>query len=119
MIPKFVGIFRETVFMNRETKKWASLPFWPIIFMCINWILGFMTFSVPVNNIPIVASTLVTISLWLKKPWHIKLLLCFASLLFLIYDLFVGSWVGVLSESISVLSILIYFIKTRSVKNGK
>jgi hypothetical protein len=117
MIPNFVGIFRETVFMNRETKKWAAMPFWPIIFMCINWTLGFMTFSAPVNIIPIVASTLVTVSLWLKKTWHIKLLLCSASLLFLIYDLFVDSWIGVLSESISILSIIIYFIKTRRVRN--
>lgn len=117
MIPNFVGIFREAVFMNRESKKWASMPFWPIVFMGINWILGFRTFSAPVNIIPIFASTMVTVSLWLKKTWQIKLLLCFASLLFLVYDLFVNSWIGVISESISILSIMIYLIKMRRVEN--
>ena len=43
MIPNFVGIFRELIFINRKTKKWASIILWPILFILINWAFGFRT----------------------------------------------------------------------------
>lgn len=113
MIPNFVGIFRELVFVKRESKAWADSSVWPIIFVLINWALGLRTFSSPVNLLPICASSVVTVSLWLKRPDLTKLLTVPVCICFLIYDIFVGSWAGVVNESISILSIIIYFIKRR------
>jgi len=112
-IPNFVGVFRELVFINRESKRWASLPFLPIIFILINWALGFTTFNSPINILPIAASTFVTISLWCRKPLLTKIISVPVSLTFLIYDIFVGSWVGVINESLAIISIIISFIKNK------
>nr|MBQ4317652.1 YgjV family protein [Clostridia bacterium] len=113
IVPNFVGIFRELVFMQRDKKKWASLPVVPVVFIIVNWCIGFSTFASPVNILPIAASTFVTISLWLRKPRLTKLISVPVSLTFLIYDIFVGSWIGVINESIAISSIIISFIRDR------
>ena len=117
MIPNFVGIFREVIFLNRDNKKWANSFLWPIMFIMINWILGVRTFQSPINILPITASTFVTVSLWCKIPRLTKFISAPVSVAFMIYDFFVGSYVGVLNESIAIFSIVLYFIKDN--KAGK
>ena len=111
MIPNLVGIFREMVFVNRKSQKWASWICWPMIFIGINWLLGFRTFSSWFNLLPITASTFVTISLWIDNPRLTKLISIPISAAFLIYDLFVGSYIGMINEAVSMISIAIYFLK--------
>jgi len=113
MIPNFVGIFRELVFIQRKDKKWANIIIWPILFILINWGLAIRTFSSIYNLLPITASTFVTVSLWINNPRLTKLISIPISIAFLIYDIFVASYIGIINESISVVSIVIYFIKER------
>lgn len=110
-IPNFVGIFRELVFVNRENKKWANLTLWPFVFIIANLLLGLRTFAAPINLLPILGSAFVTIALWLKKPILTKIMSFPVSTAFLIYDIFVGSIIGIISESISLISIIIALIK--------
>ena len=113
MIPNFVGIFRELIFIKRKDKKWAGLIIWPVIFILINWCLGFRTFNNWFNILPIAASTFVTISLWIDNPRLTKLISVPVSTAFLIYDIFIGSYIGVINESIAIVSILISFSKEK------
>lgn len=106
-IPNFVGIFRELVFVNRKEKNWADKIIWPIFFISVNLTLGIVTMKSYINFLPIVASVFVTISLWLKNPLLTKIISFPVSCSFLIYDIFVESWVGVFNESLSLISILI------------
>ncbi len=117
IVPNFIGIFRECVFVNRENKKWASSFVWPIVFILANWFLAAFSFKSPINILPIAASSLVTVSLWLKKPRLTKLLSIPVSVSFLIYDIFVGSIIGIINESIAIISIIIYFLKEQ--RNNK
>lgn len=111
IVPNAVGIARELVFIRREDKKWANKPFIPFLFIAINWCVGALTFARPINILPIAASTFVTISLWLRRPRLTKLILIPVSVTFLIYDLFVCSYIGVVNESLAIASIIINFIK--------
>ncbi len=113
MVPNFVGIFRELVFMQRDKKRWASRWFIPVLFILVNWGIGFTTFRSPINILPIAASTFVTVSLWLRKPRLTKILSIPVSLTFLIYDLIIGSYIGMVNESIAIVSIVISFIRQR------
>lgn len=121
MIPNMVGIFRELVFVKRDESKWANCAVWPVLFILLNWGLGISTFKTAINILPITASTFVTISLWYRKPHITKIISFPVSAAFLIYDCFVGSYVGIANESIAMLSIILYFvkhIKRRAEKNG-
>lgn len=111
MIPNAVGIFREIVFINRKDKKWAACVVWPIFFILLNWALGFRTFHSWYNLLPIVASTFVTVSLWIDNPKLTKLITIPISTAFLIYDIIIGSYIGIINETVSIFSIALYFIR--------
>ncbi len=113
IIPNFIGIFRELIFVKREEKSWANKIVWPILFIALGWCLGIFTFKSPINILPITASTFVTISFWVKRPTLTKIISVPVCLAFLVYDIFVGSYIGIVNESISVVSIVISFIKNK------
>lgn len=113
MIPNVIGIFRELVFMRRKESGCASSIFWPILFILCGWGLGALTFGAAYQLLPILASSFVTLSLWLKNPRLTKLISIPVCLAFLIYDCFIGSHVGIFNESLSVLSILLSFYKEK------
>ena len=115
MIPNFVGIFRELVFVNR--KKWTNSPLWAVLFIAINFAWGISSYNCWYDILPIIASAVVTISLWIDNPRLMKLISIPVSLAFFMYDLFVLSYVGMINESIAVMSIIIYFIKNSRRKN--
>ena len=112
MIPNFVGIFREIIFVNRKTKKWASSSLWVVLFITVNFVLGICSYEKWYDIMPIIASAFVTISLWIDNPRLMKLISIPVSLAFFIYDIFVLSYVGIINESIAIVSIIIYIIKS-------
>lgn len=106
-IPNFVGIFRELIFLQRDKdKKWAQLPVWPAIFILINWTLAVLTWRSAITLIPICASTFVTLSLWARKPKITRMIGLPVSICFFIYDIFVGSFIGMINESVAIVSIV-------------
>lgn len=111
LIPNFVGIFRELVFINRRESNWASHRFWPVLFILTNLSLGIYSFSSSFDLLPISASALVTLSLWLKNPRLTKIISIPVSAAFMLYDFHIGSYVGVVNESIAIGSIIISFLK--------
>lgn len=113
MIPNTVGIFRELIFVNRQKHKFANIIFWPVAFILINLILGIVSFKSWFDVLPITASSFVTVSLWIKNPKLTKCISVPVSVAFLIYNMFVGSYIGVINESFAILSILIFFVKAR------
>ena len=119
-IPNFVGIFRELIFVNRKKQKWANLVVWPILFILLNFCLALRTFYSPFNILPIAASALVTILLWIDNPWLTKLFSIPVCVSFMVYDIYIGSYIGIVNEAISILSIFIFitkhFLKRRNKK---
>ena len=104
-IPNLVGIAREIVFLNEE-KEWANKKIWAVVFIVINVSVALCFARSAIQFVPIIASAFVTVSLTFKNTKNIRLLTVPISLAFLIYDIIVGSWAGVLNESISLFSII-------------
>ena len=111
IVPNAVGIARELIFMNRKDKKWANSPIFPVLFVLIGWGVGLMTFRGPISLLPLCASTVVTLGLWTQNQLICKIACFPASLCFLIYDIFVGSYIGIFAESFSLVSLVIFFVK--------
>lgn len=107
-IPNLVGIFRELVFVQRKKHRWANLIVWPVLFIAVNFGLGLRTFYSAFNILPIAASAIVTVLLWIDNPFVTKLLSIPVCTSFLIYDIHIGSYIGCVNESVSVLSILVF-----------
>ncbi len=119
MIPNFIGIFRELIFIKRKTKKWANSFLWPLLFIVINFVLGLSTFHSLFNLLPITASAFVTLSLWIDNPKLTKIISLPVSLAFMLYDFYIGSYIGIINESIAIGSIIISFFKELIIKRRK
>ena len=117
MIPGTVGIFREIIFFNREKRKWCNIIIWPIIFILFNWFLGYKAYRAPIDLLPIIASTFVTVSLWLKNPRFTKAISLPVSIAFIVYNFFVHSYIGIISESVSLISLIVFY--TKEIINGR
>lgn len=109
-IPNVVGVLRETVFIHND-KKWAKSLAWPIVFIIISWTLAILSWNSMLSLLPMCASTLVTVSLWVKSPKLTRILSFPVCVTFIVYDVFVGSYAGIINESISLISIVSSFIR--------
>ena len=123
VIPNFVGVFRDITFSQRRKKKFFSGIYIPIFFIAANIIIGAFTFSQPINILPICASVLATLSLWMAKPKLTKILLLPVFILFLIYDLSIDpiSITGIVNQTIGIFSIILSFIisQIKRIKNKR
>jgi len=81
------------------------------LFILINFGFAIRTFHSPFNILPIAASALVTVLLWIDNPLLTKVLSIPVCVSFMIYDIYIGSYIGIVNESVSILSILIFLIK--------
>ena len=113
LIPNAIGIFRELIFLNRKTKKWASSVLWPLSFVIIGLGLGVHTFNSFFNVLPITASAFVTVSLWIDNPKLTKIISMPVCMAFMIYDFYIGSYVGIINEAAAIISIFISLLKGR------
>lgn len=116
MIPNFVGIFRELIFINRKRHKFFNIILWPILFVSINVTLSVLSFKKWFDVLPIVASIFVTISLWINNTNLTKIISVPVSIAFLTYNALVGSYIGIANESFAIVSIIIFFCK-KKIKN--
>jgi hypothetical protein len=73
--------------------------------------LGVFSFHNWFDVLPIVASAFVTLSLWIKNPILTKCISVPVSIAFLAYDIFVGSYMGMINESVAIMSLIIFFMK--------
>lgn len=109
-IPNIIGIFRELIFMNNN-KKWANSLIWPAVFISVSWIAAIISWKSALSFLPMCASTLVTVSLWVKSPKLTRLMTLPVCMAFILYDVFVGSYAGILNETISLISITVAFFR--------
>ena len=90
----------------------------PVFFIAVNFTIGIFTFDQPINILPICASALATVSLWVTKHKVTKILLLPVFILFLVDDILIRpiSLIGIINQTIGIISIIIYFIKERKNK---
>ncbi|MBR5309484.1 MAG: YgjV family protein [Clostridia bacterium] len=108
-----ISIVRGIVFLNEE-KKWASGKKWLWIFLVLSLLSAVLTYKNPSSLLPLFASLMAVVSFWQKKP-HLTRLLAFPiALSMLIYDIYVGSVMGIVNESIVIISASLAVIKLKS-----
>lgn len=114
-----IAILRELVFLQRDRRRWADAPWWPVFFAAFSWIspvlewlrLGQMTL-LPV--LPTLGSMLFAIALYQRKPLWTKLLSIAGNLLWMIYAGIVGNPSGLLSSGILLVSALLGLFRERT-----
>ena len=103
-----VNILRNALMMKYNDWEWVRRKGCPVIIAALFTAVLFFTWNGPVSLLAFAASVSSTFVYWTNSPRKIRMvnLIC-ASPCWLIYDVIVHSWGGLLSESITLISILV------------
>ena len=112
-----IGMLRETVFIN-QNKKWASSKIWLLIFLVLAIISAVLTWQSPLSILPAFASILAVFSYWRGEPKLTRILGLFISAAFLTYDVYCGSYMGIVNEIFTLTSVTIGFVRDIRTKNA-
>lgn len=107
-----VNILRNAMMIRYNDWKWVRWKGWTVVISLMFLGILLLTWHGPVSLLPFVASVSSTFACWTNSPRKIRLvnLVC-ASPCWLIYDVIVFSLGGIVSESITLVSIIVSFIR--------
>ncbi len=103
-----LNMIRNALLYKQDVLQWAQSK-WVATLLCFLFaVVLLVTWAGPISMLAFVASVVSTIGYWTNNARTIRLsnLLC-ASPCWMTYDILVGSWGGVFSEGLTILSILL------------
>ena len=99
------------VSFKKETSAWAKHNFWIYIFVCLYILAGMLTLKTASDVLPIAAQIFGGIAVWQNNPRSIRFLMLIPRPLWFIYNLFVGSYAGMIAEVFIFTSVLVGIIR--------
>lgn len=107
-----VGILREIVFsrVRKEESKKSSL--WLVLFLSINTVSVLLLWNTPWSICSLISSALSTIAFWQTSGTRIKLISLAVCVSQITYAIAMSSYAACFNEVITIMSILIFFIRT-------
>lgn len=106
-----IGVFRETIFINNQ-KSWAKSRLWLIFFLMCAVLSALFTWKNIFSILPACASLLSVVSFWIGNPKLTRVFQLPISVAFLIYDIMNYSHTGMISEIMTIISIIIALYRT-------
>ncbi len=98
-------LFYKLVQKNRST------VFVILAFSAFVIILGLYSWAGAISLLPMIAKLLTTVSYGMKNEKYLRLITLPSCVFWILYNCFVGGWEGMISDSLSLLSILIAIYK--------
>jgi hypothetical protein len=114
-----VAAARCYVYGQRETKKWADKNFVPVVFFIFAVFTCAFTWSGPVSLLPTASICLNSFVLWSKKPRFIRFFSAPGCACWLVFNYLSGSYAGVLTEILDLVSIAAAILRYDVLKRGK
>ena len=106
-ITKVLAIVRDIFIINKEKNKKLSSIYFLVLFIFIYIIISIYTYTNIISFLPLLSAIIYIIVIWNGNEFNIKKITLFCYFLWLIYNIFVLSISGIISNIISILSVLI------------
>ena len=107
-----VNMLRNLLMMKSGEWKWVKNRICPAVIALLFAAVLLLTWNGPVSLLAFTASVTSTFAYWSDSPRSIRVVnLIWASPCWLLYDVIVRSLGGIISESITILSILVSFLR--------
>ncbi len=103
----FIGAGRNYVFKQRINKPWADNKFWLFFFIIVFLLSIIFTWNGVYSLFPAGGMIMGTAAFWMKNPKYIRYLTLISSPLWLIYNIRVNSYAGMVTEGFTIISVLI------------
>jgi len=101
---------------RKETDAWAQKRVWPYAFAALFIIAGVVVAKSYVDLLPVIAQIVGTIAVWQTNPKRIRFIMLIPRPLWFTYNLFVGSYAGMTTEVIILLSVVIGAVRFDMIK---
>lgn len=110
-----ISIIRETVFLNKR-HRWAKSNLWAAMFILLSVTSCIITWESAVNILLVCAAVMSVISFAIAKPRLARILQIFISACFLTYDIWCGSYAGIVNEFCTLTSVavaMLYYMRKK------
>ena len=114
-ITKILAIFRDIFIINKEYNKRLSSTYFLFLFIFIYIIVSIYTYTNVISIFPLLSAIIYIIVIWNGDEFNIKKITLFCYFLWLVYNIFVFSISGIISNIISIVSVM---IAIRNYKNN-
>lgn len=124
-----LGVVRAAVYSQRSRRAWAAHPAWIYVFSAAAFGIYVLTFTVfdkevsawilLLELLPVVATAVTSVAYRMAGGAQVRVLSLFSSPLWLIYNACNGSVGGVISDSLSIISIFVGMYKHDRKKKDK
>ena len=107
-----INILRNAMLMKYKDWEWVRWKGWPFVLSAFVAVAIWRTWNGPISLLALAASVGSTFGYWSNNARWIRLAnVACASPCWLAYDMIVGSWGGVLNETITLVSIFISIMR--------
>jgi hypothetical protein len=111
-----IHVIAIILFLFKEKNSWLKSKILLYCFFFIYLILTIITWQGYFSIFSFFGASLGTLGKWQTKPNAIRIILIFAGIFWIAYDLFVNSYGGIIAESILLISAIISLIINRKAK---
>ncbi len=110
-----ICVVRELILLNNDKKLFKS-KWWLVILVAVNWIVAIVTWKGIYSILPALVSTLATWSFWIGNPQKARYIGITNNTIMFTYDIFVGSYTGLIAESLAFCSVLLAIFRNKKQK---
>ena len=114
MITNIICAVRETTYLIDKNENRRKI--WLALFIVIGWILSYFKWEGIASILPTATFTLGAYSFWQKNVKITRVFAVIIAMMMLLYDVCVKSYIGILNESVTILTVLIALFKHSSLK---
>lgn len=104
---------REIIYMNKERSRMCQSKIWPLVFMGFNIFFGVLAWKGVYSILPATASVLATFAFWQKNVQTARWIALLNNILMFTYDVFVLSYMGLVAEALSFISVISALVKNK------
>jgi hypothetical protein len=106
-----INIIKNLLLIKVKDWKWVSSKLTMFVIIAMLFVATIYTWDGIISLLPFISFAATTIGYWTNNAQKIRLSQFIGSPCILLYDILIRSWGGVLSESITLLSIIISVIR--------
>ena len=114
-----VNAFRDCVFYNKDSKRWARSKYWVWVFVVVGIISGIISWEGYFSLLPIIGSAISVIGLWCSDAYILRVVSFFAISLWIVYAAISSSALSFFYNVFALCSILSGFIRDLKEKRHK
>lgn len=111
-----INVIRALVYAQRGEKTWADKAFIPFLFAGANVAATLLTWKGAFSLVPLAASFFATFGYWQKEERRLRLCGVGVCAGWLIYNIHVRSYPGIINETVTLFSIFLALLRFRKTK---